>query len=361
MKKGVLIGLFTGLLVTIHPYFSLAAAVNETSQQSDIIQESSSQEQEGHLQEETASDLEQESITEELHIPEETTKFIIPKGEQMVETEQIDLSLHKESSGEFSPVYGYENPFLGRDTSNGVILEFYAKPNWEVHELGAIVAFCGSGDYDGRLYFSPGSYLGFNSDLFGGYFDANIYNYTLVTDYIRDGAKIRIELLPGGFSVYANDILCYDQTILSDSSAGVGDFTPESDFSSVLTWLSGAEALYFGYGSWWNTVGTNEANIDLSQVNFRLQDGTVVFDRLEVEKDVIESLGGKDDIKGQTAGEIKLEEVSVELFDINSVEYTGISVLPVMTAIVIGVAVIAVTLMVYALKKREYEDEGEIN
>lgn len=349
MKKRVVIGLLTGLMLTISSPSALAATVNETSQTADSIQESISEEEESsHLEEEE---------TEGEGIPEETTGFIIPQGENMVEVEEIDLSLHQESSGEFSPVYGYENPFLGRDTSNGVILEFYAKPNWEVHELGAIIAFCGSGDYEGRLYFTPGSYLGFNSDLFGGYFDANLYNYTLVTDYIKNGAKIRIELLPDGFAVYADEVLCYDQTILADANAGAGDFTPDSNFSSVLTWLSGAEVLYFGYGSWWNTVGTNEANITLSQVNFRLLDGTIVLDQIKVDKDFVESLGGSVSSLGeQTIGTIELEDISVEIFDINSVEYKGTSVLPVVTVAVIVVAVIAVTLIGYALKKRDYEE-----
>ena len=339
MKKRVVIGLLTGLMLTISPFSALAATVNETSQTADSIQESVSEEEE-------SSNAEQE----------ETIGFVIPRGETIVE--EVDLSLHQESSGEFSPVYGYENPFFGKDTSSGVILEFYAKPNWEVHELGAIIAFCGSGDYEGRLYFTPGSYLGFNSDLFGGYFDANLYNYTLVTDYIKNGAKIRIELLPDGFAVYADEVLCYDQTILADANAGAGDFTPDSDFSSVLTWLSGAEVLYFGYGSWWNTIGTNEANITLSQVNFRLLDGTVVLDQIKVDKDLVESLGGSvGSLKEQTVGMIELEDVSVEIFDINSVEYKGTSVLPAVIAAVIVVAVIAVTLIGYALKKRDYEEE----
>ena len=64
----------------------------------------------------------------------------------------------------------------------------------------------------------------------------------------------------------------------------IGDFTPDSDFSGVLTWLSGAEALYFGYGSWWNTV-SDTANIELSRVSFRLADGTVLMDQLQADKD----------------------------------------------------------------------------
>lgn len=292
----------------------------------------------------------------ETEVVEEVPGIVIPKG-NMVDVEVIDLSLHAEKTGDFTAVYAYENPFKGKDTSKGVVLEFYAKPTWEVHELGTIFSFMGSGTYDGRLYFTPGSYLGFNSPGFGGYYDANLYNYLLVTDYIKDGALMRIELTPKGFSVYADNVLCYDQTILDNPEAGAGDYKSDSDFTPVLTWLSGAEAMYFGYGSWWNAASSNEANIDLSKVSFRLADGTVVYDKLQADKDLVESLGGRIDATAEeTKAEIKLADVEVTLFDINSVEYEGTSSLPLMLGAVVGVAILAVIVVIASCKPRVYDE-----
>lgn len=275
----------------------------------------------------------------------------------LVDVDVIDLSLHSETSGDFSAVYSYENPFKGKDTSKGISLEFYAKPTWEVHELGAIFAFNGSGEYEGKLYFTPGSYLGFNSAGFGGYFDANLFNYTIVKDYIKDGAKIRIEILPSGFSVYSNDELCYDQTILDNPEAGAGDFTSTSDFSGILTWIAGADMLYLGYGSWWNAVGTNEANINLSEVNFTLKDGTVVMNQLQADKDLVESLGGSvESSNGEETMDVELAQVEVEIFDINSVEYEGESVLPVVIITVVAAFVITVVTLIIVTKKRTYKE-----
>lgn len=278
-------------------------------------------------------------------------------GSNLVDVDVIDLSLHSETSGDFSAVYSYENPFKGKDTSQGVILEFYAKPTWEVHELGTIFAFNGSGEYEGKLYFTPGSYLGFNSAAFGGYFDANLFNYTIVKDYIKDGAKIRIEILPSGFSVYSNDELCYDQTILDNPEAGAGDFTSTSDFSGVLTWIAGADMLYLGYGSWWNAVGTNEANINLSEVNFTLKDGSVVMNQLQADKDLVESLGGSvESSNGEETMDVELAQVEVEIFDINSVEYEGESVLPVVIITVVAAFVITLVTLIIVTKKRTYKE-----
>lgn len=283
-----------------------------------------------------------------------TAEIVIPKG-NMVDVDVIDLALHAETTGDRTPVYAYENPFRGKDTSKGAVIEFYAKPTWDVHVLGTIFAINGSGAYDGKLYFTPGSYLGFNSEGFGGFYDANLFNYNIVTDYIKDGAMIRIELLPEGFAVYADDVLCYDQTILDNPQAADGDFTPSSDFSSVLTWLSGAEALYFGYGSWWNTV-SDIANIELSRVSFRLADGTVLMDRLQADKDLVESLGGSvAAVAADTQTELKLADVDVEIFDINSVAYQGSSVLPLMSAAVVIVALGALVTIVLVCRTRTYE------
>ncbi len=65
-------------------------------------------------------------------------------------------------------------------------------------------------------------------------------------------------------------------------------------------------------------------------------------------QELVESLDG--------IGTVELAEVSVEIFDINSVEYEGGSVFPIVAAAVGIVAVIAVSLIIYALKERDYEE-----
>lgn len=294
---------------------------------------------------------------------EAETEAAIPElnPDNYVDVEAIDLSLHAEKIGDFTPVYKHDNPFLGQDTSEGVVFEFYVKPTWEVNVLGTIFAINGTDDYDGKLYFTPGSYFGFNSGNFGGYFDANLFNYSIVTDYIQDGAKIRIEITPEGFAVYSNEQLCYDQTILANPEAGAGDYTAESDFSPVLEWIAGADTLYFGYGSWWNAAAGNEANVNLSNVSFRLADGTVVMDQLQADKVLVEALGGDINLAagGDNAGagsSIEIADVEVEIFDINSVVYNGHSVLVPMAVIVAVVSVLALIAVLLVTKKRVYED-----
>ena len=191
-------------------------------------------------------------------------------SETLTETGEIDLSLHAETAGNFTSVYAYQNPFLGTDTSKGIVLEFYAAPTGVVKALGTVFSFVGTGDYEGRFYFTPGSYLGYNVANYGGIFDANLANYALVEDYIKTGAMMRIEVTPTGFAVYADDVLCYDQTIFEDATRSASaEFANVADFSGVLTWLGSAQELHFGYGSWWNADGFDEAEMKLSKVKQR--------------------------------------------------------------------------------------------
>ena len=339
MRKKILSLIFAALL-TFAPAISASAAA--------LPEDGAAVENPGGMEdEETAPETGEGEAS-----PAPENPFAINK-DNYVDVEVIDLSLHGQETGEFTPVYEFDNPFFGKDTSQGAVFEFYAKPTWEVHVLSTIFAIVGTDDYDGRIYFTPGSYFGFNSANFGGYFDANLYNYTIVTDYIKSGAKIRIEMLPTGFAVYADNVLCYDQTILGDIKAAAGDFTPESDFAPVLEWLAGAQKLYFGYGAWWNTAGSDEANINLSEVSFRLMDGTVLFDQLQADKALVELLGGSVDMKSEQTGGM---DITAGIADVSSVEYEAHSIFPVMAAIVAVVAVIATGFVIFALKKREYDD-----
>ena len=79
-----------------------------------------------------------------------------------ITVQAADLSVHEETSGNFIPVYSYKNPFQNKNTSSGVRIRFHAVPNGDVHILGTIFSLHGKGDYDGRIFFTPGSYLGMN-------------------------------------------------------------------------------------------------------------------------------------------------------------------------------------------------------
>ena len=184
------------------------------------------------------------------------------------------------------------NPFYcgttAVDLSGGVTIEFDAVATGDVHVLGTILSFMGDKGANGRWYFTPGSYLGYNAD--GGYYDANLLNYGLVTDYIGEEAHVEINLHKDGFTVTVNDEVAYTEEIL-DTDNGSGTVT---NYKKVLNWLyNSADTLYFGYGSWWNTVGYDEANVEISNVELSI--GAPVED------------DGKDSDDSETTGKTSAE------------------------------------------------------
>lgn len=177
----------------------------------------------------------------------------------------VDLSQYIDGSLSVPNPY-YVGETKGLDISGGVTMAFDVVPTGDVHTLGTILGF---GD-SGKLYFTPGSYLGYNAT--GGYFDANMKDYGLVTDYIGNAyaetnEAVHVELVfdNSGYDVYVNGALAYDETI-QNTENGSGDLT---NFKKILNWLqTSASKVYFGYGSWWNAAGFDEANILLSNVSF---------------------------------------------------------------------------------------------
>ena len=59
--------------------------------------------------------------------------------------------------------------------------------------------------------------------------------------------------------------------------------------------------------------------------------------------------------KEEVNSEIRIADVDVEIFDINSVEYHGTSVLPLMAVAVIAVTILTIIVVIIACKPRTYE------
>ncbi len=139
------------------------------------------------------------------------------------------------------------NPFnknitKGLDISGGVSVEFDVERRGPVNVLGTILGFTGGG----KLYFTPGSYLGYNAT--GGFYDANLKSYELVNDYIGDNTHVSLFFLPEGFEVKVDGDTVYNQDILA-TEKGAGDLVHYRD---VLKWLNNtSDTLNFGFGSWW--------------------------------------------------------------------------------------------------------------
>lgn len=149
--------------------------------------------------------------------------------------------------------YSYPNPFNktvtnGLEIYNGATVEFDVEGNGAY--LSTILSFFGGG----RMYFTGGSYLGYNAT--GGFFDANVKNsdpWAAGTNFINGKTHFEIKLKSSGFEVYANGTKAYDSADLDAGNILGSKDTNWGGYSNVLKWLNNtAETLNLGWGSWWN-------------------------------------------------------------------------------------------------------------
>jgi hypothetical protein len=131
-----------------------------------------------------------------------------------------------------------ENPFYegynaGLDLSGCVSVSFDTTSTETVNVLSTILSFRDDAKDTGRLYFTPGSYLGYNVGTYGGYYDANFNNYSLVEDYIGESAHGTLNFVSDGFIVEVDGEEVYNQEILETDN---GSYTL-TDHRLVLNWL----------------------------------------------------------------------------------------------------------------------------
>ena len=160
--------------------------------------------------------------------------------------ETLDLSgIEDGSHGIISPYYlAAKN---GIDISNGVSIQFDVKVTGGKDRLDTIWGF--NSPDGGKLYFTAGSYLGYN-DNEGSYYDANMRDWTQQKDFIGNKATVKIDFLPAGYQVSVNGTVAYtNSTVDKGTTAGTNSI---SNYGGVLDWLATeADILYLGSGSWW--------------------------------------------------------------------------------------------------------------
>lgn len=165
--------------------------------------------------------------------------------------EKVDLTNAKEGT------YVLPNPFNAANTSgleiyNGAAIEFNVNLTGSLKDpngLDTIIGFGGGG----KLYFTAGSYLGYNA--LGGFYDANIQTgniWAMGKDFLGKSARVRIDFLPAGYQVSVNGTVVYTNKDI-DNGTLKGSNTGITGYNNVLKWLnSTATTLNLGWGSWWN-------------------------------------------------------------------------------------------------------------
>ncbi len=145
----------------------------------------------------------------------------------------------------------FANPFhyTHEDISEGVSISFDVTRTAVSDRLSNIISF---NNKLGKLYFTGGSYLGYN-DFNGRFMDANLNsNFAPGEDYLADNTKtnIKIEINQDGFTVYQNDKAVYSSSDVKSTKVP-GGFSDNNPEKSILSWIKTAPELNFGSGNFW--------------------------------------------------------------------------------------------------------------
>jgi arabinan endo-1,5-alpha-L-arabinosidase len=148
----------------------------------------------------------------------------------------------------------FDNPLRGIDGLYGASVSLWVQ-RVDGNVWDAIWSFFdedNSDGIDGRLYFNPNAYLGFNGT--GGWFDCN--HPDNVTDAIPVGewAMVTVTIDATGFAIYIDGKLKYDISTQFAWADGGGSTADKFNYPSVINLLSSSPFFYLGYGSWWGSA-----------------------------------------------------------------------------------------------------------
>lgn len=158
------------------------------------------------------------------------------------------LDVAKLASKRSNPNLSFGNPFKGKNFDTAEI--YFDVYNYDTLKvLGALFSIYKYND-NPRLYFTNGSYLGFN-DWAGGWFDANLKNYGIDKDFLGMNfwRKVKIVFSSSSYKVYIDDVLAFDNK--STNVTINGSLT--NNFDALLNFLRNtADTMAFGTGSFWS-------------------------------------------------------------------------------------------------------------
>ena len=197
------------------------------------------------------------TITNNGYVYEHVYEFIVLGNDRLSKGDNVTIKeFYKENPLDMSKlVQGatpkFANPFYytHEDISGGVSISFDVTRTAISDRLSNIISF---NNKLGKLYFTGGSYLGYN-DFNGRFMDANLKpGYVQGEDYLVDNTKtnIKIEINQDGFTVYQNDKAVYSSSDVKSTKVP-GGFSDNNPEKSILSWIKTAPELNFGSGNFW--------------------------------------------------------------------------------------------------------------
>lgn len=161
---------------------------------------------------------------------------------------ELVLDVAKTSSAVASPLVSFPNPYKEAEFEKAII-SFDVYNYGDLKVLGALLSFFDA--EHGRMYFTNGSYLGFNA--MGYWADINMANFAIAQDLLGKDQwnSVRLEFDDAGFALYVNDVLAGDNQGTTEMIIGT-DAENSIQYAVIPQFLKAADNFVIGTGSFWS-------------------------------------------------------------------------------------------------------------
>lgn len=191
----------------------------------------------------------------------------------------------------------FTNPLKGKTLGGATVSMWVNRQNddpWDA--LWSFFDTDNSDGADGRLFFTPNTYLGYNGTVGGTWqwFDCNKADKAVNNIPVNSWHYVTVSVGKGNFGIYVDGKLVVNSTkyTLFDSNSGYATLA-----SNMLKMISSADKFYLGYGSFW---GSSPAYMDNVKIYSRALSAADIGTLYKTEKEDTEAAKKAEEQKDQT-------------------------------------------------------------
>ena len=146
----------------------------------------------------------------------------------------------------------FTNPLKGKELGGATVSLWVNRLDTTVFDtLWAFLDEDNSDGIDGRVFFTPNAYLGYNGS--GGWFDCNQAETVTNAISLSEWHLVTVSMGKDNFSICVDGIKRYDKN--NTAAWGSIDGTLYDSFGTkTLELISSAQDFYLGYGSFWGSA-----------------------------------------------------------------------------------------------------------
>lgn len=180
----------------------------------------------------------------------------------------------------------FTNPLKGKSLDGATVALWVNRNDTDVWDaLWSFFDEDTSDGKDGRIYFTPNAYLGYNGTVgTNKWFDCNHPN--TVTNFIKEKEwhHVTVSLGTDNFGIYVDGKLVSDKT----TNLAYGGIAYEDAAKDMLSVIASSANFYLGYGSWWGSAPALMDNLKIYDRELSAADVGALYNAEKAETGILD-------------------------------------------------------------------------